>query len=144
MTTTLPQADRPETIAAAVDAVAAGHDTAGQVAAEIGLSPRQGAYYLAAAARLGLVARDGHQVTLTADGQRLADAQGRVRLAWLTAALAADPLVDAVGPKGGVAKVKAAGVRSGASPSTVTRRVRTVSSWNRFVQASLSGELVSV
>ena len=66
----VPQADDLDKVFGVVDAVAAGHRTALDVADELEMVGRQGFYYVAAAEQLGLVERNEHELSLTPVGEQ--------------------------------------------------------------------------
>ncbi|MHB8318127.1 MAG: DUF7226 domain-containing protein [Acidimicrobiales bacterium] len=126
----VPQANRPETIAAVVDAIADGCTTNTEIASAIGMSGRQGAYYPEAARSLGLVERFGAkpvEYALTERGAKFARMEASDRADAMNQILSDNEHVDTYITEG--AEVLAEAWSMELSDATVTRRIATIKSW---------------
>lgn len=131
----VPQADRIEKVAAAVDAVAAGCDTAATIADALGMVGRQGAYYPNAAAFLGLleIAHPSAPVIwqLSPLGAAFAEMAASKRAEALCAAIESSGIVDTYTLQGSDA-LRAEWAAYGLSEATIERRLQTAEAWTSF------------
>jgi hypothetical protein len=138
-----PQANSPEQIALAVDAVAQGCATAEEIADALGYDHRQGGYYGNAGVHLGLLDVTGvngpgeHRIfTVTPLGVEFAAADPETRSLMMAEAMEDSPFVNAY-LRGGENAVVAMLAARRLAPVTQQRRVSTVQTWARYAGEDL-------
>lgn len=132
----VPQANNLDAIASVPDIVAAGANTSSGVAAALGMTDREGAYYADAAGYLGLVdiqpGADVKTYRLTDAGQALLGTDPDHRAALMAAIVDEVPAVTDLraGDEQGV--LDRLGSDAGLGPTTAARRLDTFRSWERM------------
>jgi len=136
-----PQADRIDKIAVVVDAVCAGADTADAIAHTLGVVVRQGDYYAAAAAYLGLVEPVASSApttyVLTTDGAQYLASDAFARAAQLTELIGLVPAVQ-IFMAADLEAVQSFYEMSGLGATTAARRAQTILGW---AEAASSGAI---
>jgi hypothetical protein len=138
----LPQANNLGAVAAVVDAVAEGCDTAAEIADAIGMANRQGGYYPNAAATLDLIVQvAGTHPTrwrLTDAGLTFVELDAAGRAAALAAAIVAYGQVQTY-RDGGADELEKAYLLDGLADSTARRRVSTIGTWSQWATTAFAG-----
>ena len=143
LTCPAPQADRLSVVAAVVDAIAEGCDTADAIADAIGMTGRQGGYYPNAAWTLGYAEPVPHtspvQWRLTSHGEHFATLDTHGRSADLTEVIAlVDEVTTFTADANGADDLALLWAKSGYSEETVGRRLQTIGAWVEFLAADPS------
>lgn len=133
----LAQANDPARIAAVADAVQAGCSTGAEVGEAIGVDPRTGAYYISAAAHLGILSE--HR-TLTALGTDIATSEASERTQQMVKLLHGSYYVQDFLNGNLVATCEAEGLNE----ATIERRQDTVRAWVEFMTNPTDAEQVAV
>lgn len=132
----VPQANNLDAIASVPDIVAAGANTASGVAAALGMSDREGAYYADAAGYLGLVDLEPNADTktyrVTDAGQALLDTDPQSRAALMVAIIDEVPGVQDLRDGDEEGLRDRLGSDAGLSGSTIERRMDTFRSWEQM------------
>jgi len=142
----VPQANSIPRIAAVVDAIDEGCETAKEIAEAIGMSERQGAYYPNAARTLGLVEKTGHNpVTwgLTELGAEFVGLPPEKRTERLNDVVCGNPMVNTLLMEGPEVLTSSWGAEL--ADSTIDRRLATINSWMDFaVETSPADQIADV
>jgi hypothetical protein len=137
----IPQANRPETVMAVVDAVADGCVNAADIASAIGMSGRQGAYYPDAARSLGLVEKFGSapfEYGLTERGAQFVRMGSTDRAQAMVQMLDANAHVQTYLLEGRQSLADQWGTEWSErqlSETTIERRLATIKTWAEFYSA---------
>jgi hypothetical protein len=137
----IPQANRPETVMAVVDAVADGCISAADIASAIGMSSRQGAYYPDAARSLGLVEKFGSgpvEYALTERGAQFVHMDGPDRAKAMVQMLDDNTHVQTYLLEGRQSLADEWETNSWErqlSDTTIERRLATIKTWSEFYLA---------
>jgi len=127
----VPQANRPETIAAVVDAIADGCTTSAEISSAIGMRRQQGQYYPEAARSLGLVERFGAapvEYGLTERGAKFVRMDAGQRVEAMNQIIGDNAHVGTYIDHGPQALVEQWSTGN-LSDATVARRVSTIRAW---------------
>jgi len=134
----VPQANRPETVMAVVDAVADGCINAADIASAIGMSGRQGAYYPDAARSLGLIEKFGSapvEYGLTERGAQFVRMDSADRARAMVQMLDANRNVQTYlleGSESLADQWRSEWSERPLSESTIERRLATIKAWAEF------------